>query len=120
MQAIYRRKNLFETGGKQDRLYGKHIPILGGDFKSVRSLAHRSDSHRLHFHRRILPEFLVRNGSELVRFDSVSGNKSMRLLRDGISWVIIVKDQNLSSGSAQDKCSILPSWSAANNGTVND
>src|SRR2546430_1092361 len=103
MQTLDRGKNLFETGGKQDRLCGKQIPFLCGDFKSVFSMANTSDSHVLHVHRRIFAEFLVRNGSELVRFDSISGDKSMRLLCDGISWVIVVTYQDLSSGSAQDK-----------------
>src|SRR5258708_4385798 len=106
MQTIYRGKNLFETGGKQDCLCGEQIPFLCGDFKRVISMANTSDSHVLDFHRRIFADFLVCNGSELVRFDSVSCQKSMRLLRYGISWLILVKHQNRSPGSPQDKSRI--------------
>jgi hypothetical protein len=81
----------------------KSKPFLGGDFKSVISTAKTNDSHGLHVHGRIPADFLVRHGSELVRFDSVSCQKSMCLLHDGISWLIIVKDHDASLRPAQDK-----------------
>jgi len=47
MQAIYRRKNLFETGGKQDSLSGKRLPFLCGDLKNFINMANTGDTHVL-------------------------------------------------------------------------
>src|SRR5579872_348484 len=106
MQTFYRGKKLFEASSKQDRFCRKPVSFLRCDLKRSFSMTNSSDSHVLYFHRGILVEFLMRKRSELVRFDSISCQKSMRLLRHSISWLILIKHHDTSPGSPQDKRSI--------------
>src|SRR5581483_12005584 len=103
VNAIYPRKCLFQTCGEDDGSGLHNLAVVRNKLKPALMLTHITDPHMPDCNGRILADFLMRNASELAWFHAIACQKSMRLLRHSISRPVIIKHQNGSPGSPQDK-----------------